>query len=438
MTIVKFLFILIVGVMIPWDLYAKTSWEGDAVLDGLVAEALERNNDIKAMEVSIQGLRSKAVYEGSLADPQVGFAVSNFPLDSWNFKDEAMTQKQIFVAQTFPWSGKRGLKSRSVELESDMMALRLKARKLSMARAVAGFYYDLGMASRSLEFNRDATRLIEKMIPVAQARYASGKGSRQDVLMAQIELDKRSNERLDLESRYRQTESRINGLLNRDTPVAIPHPSVPQFPDFYKDTRLWVDRALEANPELAILRLEMAQGETGKALSEKATYPDVTVRLTYGQRDDDPLGKSRTDFVSLGASLPIPLWKHQRQDKDLAFKEATLRSADHRLRDLYARIPHDVERLSVDLDATAKRHDVYVKRLIPSARDLAQSFQADYEVGKAGFGPMITAQINALSMELSADTLLFELAKKWAELDELLGNMMDKNQGKDHDTDVQN
>lgn len=425
----QFVFVVMLTAAIHGILDRAPCRADDSVLAGLVNEALTKNNEIKAMDASVQGLQDKSVSEGSLPDPRIGFTIANLPLDSFSFKKEAMTQKQVSLAQTFPWPGKRGLKSRTTELESAIMELKLKARKLALARAVTGYYYDLGITARSLAFNRETAGSIEQLIQAARTRYASGKGSRQDILMAQIELDKLISDRIDLESRYRMTENMINGILNRSGYMPIPPPKVPALQELKDESGSWVEKALSDNPGLGALRLELKQNQAGKALSEKGPYPDVTVQLTYGQRDDDPMGNSRSDFVSLGASLPIPVWKHSRQDMDVAFQEASMQSAAYRLQDLQARIPQDVERLAVDLNAMAGRHDVYTSRLIPSARDLAGSARSDYEVGKAGFGPMINAQINALSMELAADKLVFEVAKKRAELNELLGNLTDFIQG---------
>lgn len=430
--------ILILGVMISWSGVAADMLEHDAVLAELVSAAYEGNNEIKAMEESVKGLQSRSDYEGALADPQIGFALANVPVDSWNFNDEPMTQKQFFVAQTFPWPGKRDLKSTTVGFDAEILELKLKARKLAIARTLAAYYYDLGITARRLDINSEISRMIEKLIPVARARYASGKGMRQDILMARIELDKLTSEQLDLQSRYRQTENKINGLLNREGYVAIPAPKVPAFFGEIEDIKSLVDRALAQNPDLAALSLEMTQSDTRKSLSEKEEYPDVTVKLSYGQRDKDPMDNSRSDFVSLGASFPIPLWKHQRQDKDLEYREALLRSATYRLRDLAARLPQEVARLAVDLNTTAKRYDIYKTSLIPSAQDIAESARADYEVGSTEFNAMITARVNALAMELAADTLLFDQAKKRAELDELLGNLLDTHEGKDDDTNTPN
>lgn len=407
--------------------------ETPPALSRLVAEALANNHDIKAMEEMIRALRAKASFDGALADPQIGFSLSNLPVDSFDFKEEPMTQKQVFLAQTFPWPGKRGLKSRATDLEAQKMEQSLKAGKLSLAATLAGYYYELGRLGRSLDVNRTTTRLIDKMLQVAETRYTSGKGNRQDILMARIERDKRISERLDLSSRYRQTESRIYALLNRDGGAGLSPPPPPEPGEAPPPSAVLIGRAFESNPSMALLRLEQSRGEAQKALSEKAYYPDVNVKLTYGQRDDDPMGRSRSDFLSLGASFPIPLWKNQRQDRDLAFREASLQSAAHKLMDLKARLPHDIDRLTADISDTLRRYHIYKDKLIPSARDMAGSAQSDYEVGQSEFGPMISAHINALSMELSADKLLFDLAQRRAELGELLGTLLDEQQGNDHD-----
>lgn len=390
-------------------------------LSPLIEEALSRNQEIKAMEAAIEGLHSRAGFEGALTDPQIGFSVSNLPVDSFNFHDEPMTQKQIYMGQKFPWPGKRALKSRTVEFEAEKLEYQLISKKLAITRSIADNYYDLGFIAESLTLNQNVADLVQKLMKVAGTRYTSGKGNRQDILMARMELDKREDERIRLENTYRQIEDRINGLLNREDFKPVPHPETPVFFDRIPESSGLVAQSIETNPELAVLKLDIEKNAAQKMLARKDYYPDVDMRLTYGQRDDDPMGRSRSDFVSLSAGLTIPLWKHQRQDKNLASQESLEHSARLRFLNLQSRLPHDVDRLVTDIRETIRRYSLYTNKLIPTAKDIARSAQSDYEVGKSEFGTMINAQIKALTMDLEAKNLLFLIEKKRAELDEIVG-----------------
>ncbi|MBU1171909.1 MAG: TolC family protein [Proteobacteria bacterium] len=414
-------FTLVVSLSQPMGSFAMETPGRGSGLSLLIKEAFEKNQDIKAMESAIDSLRSKASFEGALTDPQIGFSLSNVPIDSLSFRDEAMTQKQIFVGQKFPWPGKRALKSQSVDFDAKKLEHQLRSKKLSMIRTLTENYYDLGFIGQSLVLNRNIYELVQKLIQVAETRYTSGKGNRQDILMARMELDKREDERIMLENAYRQIEDRINGLLNRSNYLPVAHNDTPGVSESLPHIPDLVEQALENNPELAVLKLDIEKNKAQRMLAQKDYYPDVDMRLTYGQRDDDPMGKTRTDFVSLSAGLSIPLWKHSRQDKNLAAQESAVQSATLKLRNLQSRIPHDVDRLATDIRETIRRYTLYTNKLIPTAKDIARSAQSDYEVGKSEFSTLISSQIKALTLELEATNFLFLIKKKRAELNELVG-----------------
>jgi len=58
-----------------------------------------------AMGENVQALRAEAPFAGSLQGPVVGIGLLNILTDSFDLDQEAMTQKQLFVAQKIPWFG---------------------------------------------------------------------------------------------------------------------------------------------------------------------------------------------------------------------------------------------------------------------------------------------------------------------------------------------
>src|SRR5699024_6132498 len=68
--------------------------------------------------------------------------------------------------------------------------------------------------------NQENQALVQRLRKVAEATYANGKGSQQDVLQVEVALTRLQSQALELERRRRTVQAKINGLLNQ--PVRAP------------------------------------------------------------------------------------------------------------------------------------------------------------------------------------------------------------------------
>ena len=89
---------------------ASPIWAPPA-LSELIQEGIDGNQEIKSLEERVESLKAGISFAGALDDPRLGFAIVNLPVDSFRFDRTPMTQKQIFIAQKFPWFGKLDLKT---------------------------------------------------------------------------------------------------------------------------------------------------------------------------------------------------------------------------------------------------------------------------------------------------------------------------------------
>ena len=64
----------------------------------LIEEGLVQNKEIQSLEAKVQSLEEEVSFAGSLEDLRLGFGVLNLPTDSWEFDEEPMTQKTVFLA----------------------------------------------------------------------------------------------------------------------------------------------------------------------------------------------------------------------------------------------------------------------------------------------------------------------------------------------------
>ncbi len=393
-------------------------------LAALIEEGLSANNEIQSLAEQVASLRHEVSVAGSLEDPRLGFALLNMPTDTFSFSQEAMTQKQIFIAQKFPWFGKLDLRTQRATLKALRQQAVLEARRLSLARQVAAAWYDIGYVSDSLSINAQLTDTVTQLLGVAETRYATGKGLQQDVLQAQVELSKLIDEKIRLQERRRTLEDRINALLNRPGFQAVPAPAGLSFPGLSLDIGKLQARVLQTNPQLRVRQAEIDMAGVEIQLARKDYWPDMDVKLAYGQRDDSDSGQPRSDLFSASLTMNLPVWQKRRQTPRLNATRRSHQAALKTFRNLVRSLPYQVESLATEIHDTQQNYRLFRDALLLQAGQWASASLSAYEVGKVEFSTMIAAQIRLLRFELQAANYLYAVYRKRAELEEILGGSL--------------
>lgn len=392
----------------------------------LINEGLAGNKALKSMALKAESLREMIPAQGALPDPVLGLAVLNLPTDSFRFDEQPMTQKQITVGQKFPWFGKLGLQSDKSALIAERYELQVTAKQLELSKNIADLYYSLGIVKEGLKTNDQLTELVAQIGQIAESRYSTGRGPQQDIFQAQVELARLKDEEIRLKNRYQTLELNLNRVLNRVRFIAIDAPAG------LKELNLSLDRAkltsfaLTNNPQLQEKKIEKEIFKVDVHIADKAYWPDVDVKLSYGQRDEDMTGKDLADFVSASVSIPIPIWQRTKQDKKRASAESALRSVENEYQNILETLPFTIDSLVTEIEALQENYHIYKRTLIVQADQWARSSLAEYEVGKIEFNTMINAQLRLLKFDLQAETYLFNIYQKRAELEEILGSSLDR------------
>jgi outer membrane protein TolC len=249
----------------------------------------------------------------------------------------------------------------------------------------------------------------------------TGRGLQQDVLQAQVELSKLLDEKITLERRRRILEDRINELLNRESFITVPPPKNMSNPDFQLKVKPLQDQAIKGNPQLRVRQAQIDIAAKDIELARKDYWPDMDVKLAYGQRDEDFTGRDLPDFVSGSVTMNIPLWQKNRQDSKLAATKKSHQAAINFYRNLVESLPHRVDALATEIRDTQKNHRLFTEALLLQAEQWANSSLSAYEVGKLEFNTMIDAQLRLLRFELQTSNFIFKIYQKRAELEEILG-----------------
>ena len=138
------------------------------------------------------------------------FGYQNEGFDRITLGEEQGAQGMFTVSQMFPFPGKRGLKGEMATKDAESLEAMHRAAALKIVATVKQFYYDLFLAYKNIDILTKLTEYFSRVEDAATARYSSGMGSQQEVVMAQTE----KYMLLEKEEMQKQRIEAIQGMLN--------------------------------------------------------------------------------------------------------------------------------------------------------------------------------------------------------------------------------
>jgi len=352
-----------------------------------------------------------------LPDPMVELGLMNRSLPRFG-RSSPVAMDQIRVAQSIPTPGKLGAASSAARERADVDEQQLgEARRRLRWRATI----DL------IEIDRiDRTRpLLEGFVPalksledIATARYAVGQAGQPDVIRAQLERARFTEELVMLDGDRRAAVARLNAMALRPPEARIDTVVLPPSPDSIPSLGALVERSLRERPLLGARRATRQAAGSDRHRAELERWPDFEVALTYGQQP--MFGGAGTDrMLSLMVGATVPIWSGSRQRQLRREAEAMERMASADIVATEAETQARIGELVSDVERAARLDSLYRKTLVPQARSAVASALASYRTGGVDFETTISVQLAVVRSELEVVRLSAERARALAELEYL-------------------
>ncbi len=294
------------------------------------------------------------------------------------------------------------------------------------------FYLDRALAI--VAANQD---LLRQFVEIAKTKYTVGQGLQQDVLLAQLELSRLLDLKLQLEGLRGQEAAQLNALLGRpaDTPVQLPAEVERALPKAPSEAVLFT-RAEKVRPLLAGFRNQIEAARTRVELAKKAFFPDFNLGAFYGfRRGRNPNGKSRPDFLTLNLSMNIPLYFATKQAKAVDQRQSDLLRERFRWQDAWNQVRAEIAKALADYRRAREQAVLFDQGIIPQARQTVASMLAGYQVGKVDFLNLVSAQITFYNYEIQYWKALTEARQALAKLKAAVGGEIVSSSGEKPNAD---
>ncbi len=383
-------------------------------LEEAVALAQQQDPWLRGSELRQEAIEANSVSAGSLPDPMVSVGLANLPTDTFDFDQEAMTQFKVGLSQVFPRGESRSLRRKQLQLAAGEQPLLREERRARVALEVSGLWLEAFRASETVRLIERDRSLFEHLVDVAEASYATARGRarQQDLVRAQLELTRLEDRLTRLDEAYAMATSRLGEWLGDAFPAmpregASPAPALPALelaaPGLLQNPPAG-ELAMRLGRHPAILGLEqrIEASDAGIELAEQQYRPQWQVSASYGYREDDPAGRDRADFFSVGLAFDLPLFTTSRQDPQvraaIAEREAVRTEKLLALRRMAAAL--ETQRLR--LQRLEQRRQLYESRLLQEISDQAQAALTAYTNDEGDFSEVVRASIDVLNARIEA------------------------------------
>lgn len=388
--------------------------------DAVIAQVLARNPTVAQMAAAVQMAAARYPQVTSLDDPVFSSWVAPASLGSNKVNESARFE----ISQKFTLPGKRALRGEASAAQTAAAGYDLEDTKLQLVESAKTAFADYYLAERALEVNAEGQKLLEEFKQNAETRYKTGQAPQQDVLQADVELGRQSEQRLAFERARTVAVARLNTLMNQPPESPLPSPAAdlgPRGP--LPDARVLRELAISRRPDLQAISARVAADVAAIGVAEKEFYPDVEAMAAYDsfwQAADDQ--QRLRPQVGIRVNLPIRL---DRRRGAVSEASAQLMQRKAALAQQQNQVAFDVQQAHAQVKESDQAVKLYAQKILPAAEENVKSAQTAYVTGKIPFLTLIEAQRSLVELRDRSYLARADYERRWATLERIVGGPLE-------------
>ncbi|SMG63902.1 [weak similarity to] Outer membrane efflux protein [methanotrophic bacterial endosymbiont of Bathymodiolus sp.] len=391
-------------------------------LQSAIDIAVQDNPSLAQIQARSEAMAAIPSQVGTLPDPVISFNALNLPVDTFDTRQENMTQMQGGISQAIPFFGKLALREQAATYQAEAATHDVTEARFRLLRDVKKTWWALFYLDRALEIIVVNQNLLRQFVKIAQTKYEVGEGLQQDVLLAQLELSKLLDTEIRLTGAIDKAKAQLNALLDRPANQAfkIPVQIQENLPTLQEEALLF-EQAENYRAILASRRESINAAQSRLDLAKKDFFPDFKVGAFYGGRDDTLAGRERADFLSLKISMNVPIFAATKQQKAVDQRSSELMQQRYALQDQWNNVRAEISTAYSDFHQTKNLTVLFKSGIIPQARQTVASMLAGYQVNKVDFLNLVRSQITLYNYETQYWQALTQANQALAQLTAMVG-----------------
>jgi cobalt-zinc-cadmium efflux system outer membrane protein len=353
-------------------------------------------------------------------DPQLQLGLMNRNLPGLGISDP-LGMNTVQLMQMMPFPGKLRMAGRIASARAEAETSRAADVAWDVRAKAAMAYYEIYRMDRSLEVAEGTLRIVRDLAVTARTMYGVGEGRQPDVLRAQVEIARMTEDITRMQAERVSAAARLNALLAVDPAAPVGSPVRPPFPDSLPPLDSLVAEAEAHRPMVLAGQAEVRAAEAGVRLARREIWPDLQLGVQYGQR---PMGDGTDRMISLMLGFNLPIFAGSRQLAMRREATAMRQMAEADLLAMQADTRGRVAELYAEAERARRLGALYSATILPQARTTVASALAAYRVGSVDFMTLLDDQMTVNRYRQDLYALEAERGQALAELEMLLGRAL--------------
>ncbi len=380
-------------------------------LDAALQSATDHSASMQAAQASVRASSEAAVKAGQLPDPMLKAGIDNLPVNGgqrFTVGQDFMTMRRIGIEQEWVSGDKRRLRSALANEQVGRERAGYLAQLASVRQQTATAWLNAVYAKQALALQQALLDHMNHELDATKASYRGAKASAADVVQARAMLAQTQDQWL----KARQVYQTALIALSRWT--AVPASDVtgtPPAPESFVSS-LPPDELRVSQPALITAADDIAVAEADTAVANSERRPNWTWEVAYQQR-----GGAYSNMVSVGVTIPLPLNRKNRQNRDVAERAELATKARLMYEDTLRQVQADIRTQSETLASGRERIANLSTSLLPAADQRVQLADAAYRAGTGSLADTFAARRAQLDAQLQMLDLRRDVSQTWAQLE---------------------
>lgn len=378
-----------------------------------VAMALSRNPQLEIAREQTAQFRAIQVQARAIPDPSVTASLDAQP---GFFRSAAGGQKNIAAGISIPFPDKFRLRNNVAGGDVGAAEASYTALRTQIAAQTADVFDSLLLAIRHRSDIANSKRLADEFLQRTQARFQAGTVPRLDVIRANVDVARATNELITNDRDVANARSALARLIGMPLGSPIAPADTLGIPEDFPLLEQLEAVALDHRAELTGIAAQRRGARSATTLAREFWLPDLTLGVA---RDVSP-GTPPAGF-STGLAFPFPLFFWQHTGGEIALAQHRERELAASERDIRAAIGEDV-RTNYATATAALRQAIYLRdQLLPAAQEAFRAASASYAIGGSSAFEVIDARRTLLDAESQYSDALAAANTARSELERAVG-----------------
>lgn len=386
-------------------------------LDQVLAEVRARHPEIKSATATAAADRERVTQAGAWEDPVAGVELQRMNNNARVFSYDTA---EFSLRQKIPLSGNRERRRAAATAEAGVSAAAVRARSFLLVAAARDAFFQLLRARGQLGLIAESDRLLVQAADLVRSRLATGGADTTALLAAERERAQLQERVFLLQREAADAVATLNTLrdLPPQTPIGdLATPAVLPAAGFATLEEAQA-HALEHRPELRVADARIAAAARTEDVAARAWRPDPEVMVKA--RHVDAGGRVINDYDT-GIAISLPWANHEKYrsaQREAARRREALELDGAALR---TRTAAEVREVWQRRETAQRNVELYRDRLLPLARQSANTLRQGLVTGKNSLGELVGAQRALIDAQTTLTASLADFHRYHAMLATLAG-----------------